>query len=136
MKIILNNNAELNPINVIGGRSNVQGMSRDTLTFVFNADADMAELDSVFSANNCESITIESVDDKGNVTTHIHKGYTVRGEINKAVVRTERETEDAPAVYEERINVVMGQRTYTEAKMAEMEEALNMILSGATGEEG
>ena len=133
MKIILNE-IELNPINIIGGKKNVQGANRDTLTFVFPAEMDMAELDSIFIAKNCESITIESVDDKGNVATHIHKGYTVRGELSKAVVRTQDETEDAPAVYEERINVVMGQRTYAETKMAEMEEALNMILEGVTDE--
>lgn len=128
MKIILNNN-ELSPINVIGGRKNVQGANRDTLTFVFPGDMDMAELDSIFTAKNCESITVED-----EIGSYIHKGYTVRGELSKANVYVANETEDAPAVYEDRINVVMGQRTYTEAKMAEMEEALNMILEGVTDE--
>ena len=128
MKIILNN-IELNPINVIGGRKNVQGENRDTLTFVFPADKNMAELDSIFTAKNCESITVE-----GESGSYIHKGYTVRGELSKTTVRVSNETEDAPAVYEERIHVVMGQRTYAEAKMAETEEALNMILEGVTDE--
>lgn len=128
MKIILNN-AELTPINVIGGRKNVQGASRDTLTFVFPGDMDMAELDGIFTAKNCESITVE--DETG---SYIHKGYTVRGELSKVLVCTAAETEEAAAVYEDRINVVMGQRTYAETKMAEMEEALNMILEGTTDE--
>lgn len=128
MKIILNN-IELTPINVIGGRKNVQGANRDTLTFVFPADKDMAELDGIFTAKNCESITVE--DESG---SYIHKGYTVRGELSKTTVCVSNETEDAPAVYEERINVVIGQRTYAETKMAEMEEALNMILEGTTDE--
>lgn len=128
MKIILNN-IELTPINVIGGRKNVQGANRDTLTFVFPADKDMAELDGIFTAKNCESITVE-----GENESYIHKGYTVRGELNKATVCVSNETEEAAAVYEERIHVVMGQRTYTEAKMSEMEEALNMILEGVTDE--
>jgi hypothetical protein len=129
MKIILNNNAELTPIAVVGGRKDVQGAFRDTLTFVFPADMDTAELDGIFTAKNCESITVE--DETG---SYIHKGYTVRGELNKTTVCTAEETEETPAVYEERINVVMGQRTYTEAKIAEMEEALELILSGETGE--
>lgn len=129
MKIILNE-IELNPINIIGGKKNVQGANRDTLTFVFSAEKDMAELDKVFSAVNCESITIESVDDKGNVTTHIHKGYAVRGELSKSVVRTQEETEDAPAVYEERIHVVMGQRTYAEKQMEETQAQLAALLTG------
>lgn len=128
MKIILNNN-ELNPLSVIGGRKNVQGASRDTLTFVFPGDLDMAELDGIFAAKNCEHITVE--DESG---AYIHKGYTVWGELSKATVCVSAETEEAPAVYEDRIHVVMGQRTYTEAKMAEMEEALNMILEGVTDE--
>ena len=128
MKIILNNN-ELNPISVIGGRKNVQGASRDTLTFAFPADENMVELDGIFAAKNCECITVE--DETG---AYIHKGYTVRGELSKATVCVSAETEESPAVYEERIHVVMGQRTYTETKMAEMEEALNMILEGVTDE--
>lgn len=128
MKIILNN-IKLNPISVIGGRKNVQGLSRDTLTFVFPGDMDMAELDGIFTAKNCESITVE-----GETGSYIHKGYTVRGELSKATVCVSAETEEKPAVYEERIHVVMGQRTYTEAKTADMEEALTMILEGVTDE--
>ena len=127
MKIILNN-IELAPVNVIGGRKNVQGANRDTLTFVFPV-MDMAELDGIFTSKNCESITVE--DETG---SYIHKGYTVRGELTKTTVCVSDETEESPAVYEERINVVMGQRTYVETKMAEMEEALNMILEGTTDE--
>ena len=128
MKIILNNN-ELNPISVVGGRKNVQGANRDTLTFAFPADENMAELDGIFTAKNCESIIVE--DESG---SYIHKGYTVRGELSKATVCVSAETEEKPAVYEDRIHVVMGQRSYTETKMAEMEEALELILSGATEE--
>lgn len=125
MKIILNNNAELAPLSVIGGRKNVQGANRDTLTFVFPADTDMAELDGIFSAANCESITIE--DETG---SYIHKGYTVRGELSKTSVCTAAETEEAPAVYEDRINVVMGQRTYTEKQMAETQAQIVALLTG------
>ena len=124
MKIILNN-TELTPINVIGGRKNVQGASRDTLTFVFPADMSMAELDGTFSAANCESITIE--DDTG---SYIHKGYTVRGELSKTSVCTAAETEETPAVYEDRINIVMGQRTYTEKQMADTQAQISALLTG------
>lgn len=123
MKIILNNNVELTPINVIGGRKNVQGANRDTLTFVFPADMSMAELDEAFSVVNCESITIE--DDTG---SYIHKGYTVRGELNKTTVCTVPETEETAAVYEERINVVMGQRTYSESQLASLTDTVDILV--------
>ena len=129
MKIILNNNAELTPINAIGGNKYVQGANRDILTFVFPADMDLAELDGIFTAKNCESIVIE-----GETGFYIHQGYTVRCELSKTTVCIAPETEGNPAVYEERIHVVMGQRTYSEAKMEEMEEALTMILEGVTDE--
>lgn len=125
MKIILNNNEELAPLSVIGGRKNVQGANRDTLTFVFPADMSMAELDGTFSAANCESITIE--DDTG---SYIHKGYTVRGELSKTSVCTAAETEETPAVYEDRINIVMGQRTYTEKQMADTQAQISALLTG------
>ncbi len=122
MKIILNS-IELTPINVIGGRKNVQGANRDTLTFVFPADMDMAELDSIFTAKNCESITVE--DDTG---SYIHKCYTVRGELSKTSVCTAQETEETAAVYEDRINVVMGQRTYTESQLASLTDTVDVLV--------
>ena len=124
MKIILNN-TELAPVNVIGGRKNVQGANRDTLTFVFPGDMDMAELDGIFTTANCESITVE--DGTG---SYIHKGYTVRGELNKTTVCTAAETEESAAVYEDRINVVMGQRTYTEKQMEETQAQIAALLTG------
>ena len=122
MKIILNN-IELTPINAIGGRKNVQGANRDTLTFVFPADMDMAELDKAFSAVNCESITVE-----GEHESYIHKGYTVRGELSKATVCVSPETDETPAVYEERIHVVMGQRTYAESQIASLTETVDVLV--------
>lgn len=123
MKIILNNNAELAPLSVIGGRKNVQGANRDTLTFVFPADTNMVELDGIFSAANCESITIE--DETG---SYIHKGYTLRGELSKTSVCVEAETEEAPAVYEDRVNIVMGQRTYAESQLASLTDTVDILV--------
>jgi hypothetical protein len=125
MKIILNNNAELSPITVVGGKKDVQGAFRDTLTFVFPADANMAELDGIFTAKNCESITVED-----NTGLYIHMGYTVRIELNKTTVCVSVETEEAPAVYEERIHVVMGQRTYAEKQMEYTQAQIAALLTG------
>lgn len=122
MKVILNN-TELAPINVIGGRKNVQGANRDTLTFVFPGDMNMAELDGIFTAPNCESITVEN-----ETGSYIHKGYTVRGELSKTTVCVSAETEESPAVYEDRINVVMGQRTYTESQLASLTDTVDVLV--------
>ena len=120
MKIILNNGKELSPILVTGGTRMVQGAGRDTLNFIFPATEDMAELDSAFSAENCEKITIIGDDSSEN----IHTGYTIRAELSKASVEVTPATESEAAVFEDRITVSMSQRTYAESQLANMEVAL------------
>ena len=120
MKIILNNGKELSPILVTGGTRMVHGASRDTLNFIFPATEDMAELDSAFSAENCEKITI--IGDDG--SENIHTGYTIRAELSKESVEVTPATESEAAVFEDRITVSMSQRTYVESQIANMEVAL------------
>ena len=120
MKIILNNGKELSPILVTGGPRMVQGASRDTLNFIFPATEDMAELDSAFSAENCEKIAI--IGDDG--SENIHTGYTIRAELSKASVEVTPATESEAAVFADRITVSMSQLTYAESQLANMEVAL------------
>lgn len=120
MKIILNNGKELSPILVTGSPRMVQGSSRDTLNFIFPVTEDMAELDSAFSTENCEKITI--IGDDG--SENIHTGYTIRAELSKASVEVTPATESEAAVFEDRITVSMSQRTYAESQLANMEVAL------------
>lgn len=123
MKIILINGKVLNPIMVTGGTKYVQGENRDTLSFIFPATADMAELDAVFSAENCESITIIGDDANEN----IYNGYTIRAELSKASVKVSEATAVDDAVYEERITVSMAQRTYIESQLAATQAAVEML---------
>ena len=120
MNIKFSNGTELSCIVVAGGPYYVYGVPRDALTFVFPADAGMEELDALFVPANCESVTIEGDDG----SAFIHKGYTVRGELSKASVEVEPGTAETEAVYEDRITVVMAQRTYVESQMANMEAAM------------
>ena len=124
MKIILANGTELEPIVVTGGPRTVQGARRDVLTFVFPVSAGLVELDSLFTPANCERITI--TDDEGNEA--IHKAYTIRAEIQKTNMEVEPATEETDAVYEDRIMVSMGQRTYTESQLAAQGELFNILL--------
>lgn len=125
MKIILANGTELDPILVTGEKRTVQGQSRDTLRFVFPAEADLVELDGAFTAGACEIITIE---DGG--ASYIHKGYAIRAELKKEAVEVVKATTDTDAVYEDRITVAMAQRTYAETQLADMQAALNALLTG------
>lgn len=123
MKITLANGTELNPILVTGGTKYVQGQNRDTLNFIFPADAGMETLDEAFTVENCESITI--VEDNGD--ENIHKGYTVRAELSKASVEIASETSETAAVYEDRITVSMSQRTYMESQLAAMQAVIDQM---------
>lgn len=122
MKIILNNGKELSPILVTGGPRMVHGASRDTLNFIFPATEDMAELDSAFSAENCEKITI--IGDDG--SENIHTGYTIRAELKKDSVEVTPATEEA--VYEDRITVSMSQRTYAESQLASLTDTVDVLV--------
>ena len=124
MKIILANGTELNPILVTGEKRTVHGMNRDTLRFVFPADAGMEALDAAFTPEACESITIEDSE------SYIHKGYTIRAELKKEAVEVLAATPESEAVYEDRITVAMSQRTYMETQLAEQKAILNTMLGG------
>ena len=110
MIIKLTNGTELNPILAMGGQRFVQGASRDTLSFVFPADASMDELDTLFTAENCESITIMDGENK-----YIHNGYTIRAELKREPVVVTPATEISESVTENRVTISMSQRTYMES---------------------
>lgn len=124
MKITLANGIELNPILATGGQKYVQGQNRDTLNFIFPATEDMAALDTAFSSANCESITVE--DESG--AQYLHRAYTIRAELSKKAVEVTPATEEAEAVYEDRITVSMSQRTYAETQLAENSAAIDDII--------
>lgn len=124
MKVKLMNGTELNPILVTGKENYVHGQLRDTLSFIFHGTEDMAELDAAFSAENCESITI--VEDGG--AENIHKAYTIRTELSKRSVEVIPETEEAEAVYEDRITVSMSQRTYAESQLASLTDTVDILV--------
>ena len=124
MTIKLANGTELNPIVVTGVSSYVQGAKRDTLCFVFPATEDMAELDSAFSDTACESITI--VGDDGSES--VHKAYTIRAKMEKALVEVTPATAETEAVTEERITVSMAQRTYAESQLASLTDTVDVLV--------
>ena len=121
MKIILANGTELNPIMVMGASSYIQGAKRDKLSFVFSADEDMTALDKKFTEAACESIKL--ISGKGE---NVYKDYVIRVEIKKEKVELKPATTETEAVTDERITVVMAQRTYMESQLS----ALNVLLTG------
>ena len=125
MKIILANGAELSPISVMGAKRTVQGANRDVLSFYFPTTASLDELNSIFTASNCETITIVDGEKQ-----YVHKAYTIRTELKREPVELVKATPTKAAVYEDRVVVSMAQRTYAESQITEMQAAMNALLNG------
>ena len=136
MKIKLANGAELYPILVTGGPKHVQGMSRDTLTFVFPEGVSLDEADRLFSEANCETLSLyeetELMQEDGSTVTgeieHVHKGYTIRAELARKPVETKPATTDTAAAYENRVTVSMAQRNYSETQVANLTETVDALV--------
>ena len=124
MKITLTNGTELNPLSIYGISREVQGAKRDTLHFVFLVSEGLENLDSIFTEENCETITI--TEDSGD--SYIHKGYTVRAELSKKNMVVGMTEENEP-IYEDRLTVAMAQRTPADNQLKDMEKAM-MALAG------
>ena len=147
MKITLANGTELQPLMVTGAKRTVQGANRDCLTFVFDGNVSLDEMDAIFTDANCEVIKIidttienvETIDEETGETVvknieseseAIYTGYTIRAELKKADVVAEPGTEKAGEVTVKRVTVSMAQRTYAETQMAEHSALLNELLGG------
>ena len=124
MKIILANNTELNPILATGESRHVQGADRDTISFVFPESESLDELDALFTAANCENITV--FDTEG--VAYIHKAYTIRAELARKPVEVVPATETSEAVYENRVIVSMAQRTYAESQLASLTDTVDILV--------
>jgi hypothetical protein len=125
MIIKLVNGTELSPLSIYGISREVQGAKRDTLHFVFPVSEGFEKLDSLFTEETCELITI--TEDTGD--SFIHKGYTVRAELSKKNMVVGTSEEDGTPIYEDRLTVAMAQRTPAENQIKEMEKAM-MALAG------
>lgn len=123
MIIKLTNGTELHPVLATGGQRFVQGTSRDTLSFVFPVDASMDELDALFTAENCEAITIVDGENE-----YIHHGYTIRTELKREPVVVTPATEASEAVTENRVTVSMSQRTYVESQLASLTDTVDVLV--------
>lgn len=126
MIIRLNNNVELEAIVVMGGPRYVQGVNRDTLSFIFPASVGLDRVDNLFTPENCESVIIITDDGAENV----HNGYIIRTELQKAAVEVTPATAETEAIYEDRITVVMAQRTYAETQLIELQKAVAALTAG------
>lgn len=96
---------------VINGHNIVhQNASRDSLEFVFSKSAySLEEIDRIFQPENTEQILIGE--------ENLYQDYTLRVRLSLVPVVVSPSTPDTPEVVEERIEVVMAQKTYLEKQI-------------------
>lgn len=125
MIIKLANGIELNALGVKGEKQNIQGFRRDVLSFMLPASVSLDEMDSIFTEENCKSITLINGE-----TEHIHNNYTIRVELKREPVLVTPATETSSEVYETRVTVSMAQTTYQENQIAAMKASMDALLKG------
>ncbi len=125
MTIKLANGTELYPIIAVGGRRYIQGENRDTLSFVFPEGTSLDELSALFTAENCESITIINEE-----AEYVHNAYTIRAELKCSPEVVQEATDTEAEVTENRVTVSMAQRTYLETQMNAVQTSLDALLMG------
>lgn len=139
MKIILNNNIELEAIQVNGQTRYFQGANRDSLEFHFPKEGNSFDsLDALFTEANTSQIIVsgEPVDDGNGGTTipqYFYDDYSLR--VNMAlvpVVVTPAEGAN-PEVTEERYTVTMAQKIYAEKQMESLLETVEVLVLESLG---
>ena len=94
------------------------GASRRTLTFqIARNAADLETLDSLCTEQNLAKLELAN-DEMG--VTNIYEGYVLKLKVGVEPVLVSSETPEAPAVYEDRIVLKLGKRTYIEQMLHDL----------------
>lgn len=128
MHIILADGTQLNHIGATGETRYLQGATRDSITFEFDATYSVDELRNAFTETNCEVINIVTDNGDGTQDNNYHEGYVIRAEVSEKVKEIEPTTGTTPAVTETRIFVCMAQRTYAETQVASLTETVDYLV--------
>lgn len=83
-KITLKDGTTLEVVAIMGGQRMLNSTNRDTLTFVFDDSHGLAELDALFTSDNCEAVILHSTDPTGQETEYVLEGFTLRAELKLA----------------------------------------------------
>ena len=140
--LVLANNTQIPLISCIGGSEYFQGAQRAALDFrVDPTDYTLAEIDALFSADNCGNVTLRetiehqqqatnedgtpAIDEDGNpvmetveqVSEYIHQGYIMRVALSKQMYTV---AGDSGVTDQEQISVRMAQQSAAEKQLAEL----------------
>ncbi len=123
MKLKLNNGTEINILNINGASRFFQNANRDCLEIqIAKGEKTLEEIDMLFDGDNTKRISLLS--DSGEF---IHENYSIRVELALKPIVITPETPTTEVVTEERICIVLSQKTYSEIQQEQMKESVSML---------
>ena len=128
MQIKFNNGVTVDVLSVNGSSRYFQGANRDSLEIQIAREAIDFEGLEELTADSSNTDRLVFIDGD---TEYVHDGYSLRAELSVRPIRTGEETTDTPASYEERICVVLAQKTYAEKELESLRETVDALVLSA-----
>ena len=118
LKLKFANGNELTYLTALETEEYWNGSSRRTLTFQLARDAaNLETLDGLCTEQNLASL--ELINDEMGVT-NVYEGYVLKLKVGVEPVLVSAETPEAAAVYEDRVVLKLGKRTYIEQQLHDL----------------
>lgn len=115
MKIKFANGTEMEYLEALETEEYFNGSNRRTLTVTASTSASLDKLYAMLTEENLANITLTN--EEANVS-NVYDGYVLLLSCGMQSVLTAEETTDTPALYEQRLIVKLGKRTYIEQQLA------------------
>ena len=124
MQIKMNNETTLEAMAVNGASRYFQGANRDSLEIQLEKGKYTLEsLDALTGKpENTKRVTILDGESE-----YIHDNYTLRAELSVRPVVVTENTSGAPAESEERVSIVLAQKTYAELELESLRETVSKL---------
>lgn len=126
MQIKFNNGVIVDVLSVNGSTRFYQGTNRDSLEIQLEKGKYTLESLDALTANPENTKKLIILDGNGG---YVHDNYTLRAELSVHSVQTAAETAESPATYEERVCIVLAQKTYAELELESLRETVSKLTS-------
>ena len=128
MQIKMNNETTLEAMAVNGASRYFQGANRDSLEIQLEKGKYTLESLDALTGNpeNTKKVTILDGENE-----YIHDNYTLRAELSVHPVQTTSETAEGPAMYEERVCIVLAQKSYAELELESLRDTVDKLVLAA-----
>ena len=128
MQIKFNDETTLDVVTINGTSRYFQGVNRDSLEIQLEKGKYTLESLDTLTGNSENTKKLTILDGE---SEYIHDSYTLRAELSVHPVQTAAETADFPASYEERVCIVLAQKTYAELELESLRDTVDTLVLAA-----